>query len=44
MTTDVSQSSETVLFTADEVLIDSQASVNVSNSVAVLGLYPIQPI
>jgi hypothetical protein len=32
MTTDVSQISETVLFAADEVLIDSQASVNVFNS------------
>jgi hypothetical protein len=32
MTTDVMESSETVLFTADEVLIDSQASVNVFNS------------
>jgi hypothetical protein len=32
MTTDVMESSETVLFTAGEVLIDSQASVNVFNS------------
>jgi Zinc knuckle len=32
MTTDVNRSSETALFSADEVLIDSQASVNIFNS------------
>jgi hypothetical protein len=32
MTTNVMESSATVLFTADEVLIDSQAYVNVFNS------------
>jgi Zinc knuckle len=32
MTTDVSRNSETALFSSDEVLIDSQASVNVFNS------------
>jgi hypothetical protein len=32
MTTDVSRSSETALFSSNEVLVDSQASVNVFNS------------